>query len=194
MQLEDPTRHDLIRYLRKHSIKIAPPDQPFRLASGGTSTVFCDMKQTLLQPHGAYIVASLLLDTIGEYELRHTKIFDAVAGVVLGGCPIASAVSNVGFLERSLQLPVLYVRKEPKDHGTAKLIEGEVTQGMRVALLEDVTTTGGSAAGALVALRNAGAVVPVVFSVVDRSKGDAKHAFGQNGCDYQALCTLDELT
>lgn len=193
MKLEDPTSQHVAQLLRKYSIKIAPPDKPFKLASGGTSMVFCDVKQTLLQPDGSFAVSTHMLQLIHEFEVEHEITFDAVAGVVLGGCPIASGVSNFGFTQGA-RYSVLYVRKEAKDHGTEKLIEGEVQQGMRVALLEDVSTTGGSALKALEVLRKAGADVRAVFSVVDRSEGVAKDAFKNAHTNFRALFTLDDLT
>jgi orotate phosphoribosyltransferase len=82
---------------------------------------------------------------------------EAIAGVELGGCPLASAVSFTSFL-KGHPLPALYIRKTPKDHGTKKLIEGDksIRPGMPIALLEDVITTGGSTLKAAASLRNSG--------------------------------------
>jgi len=97
---------------------------------------------------------------------------DAVGGVELGGCPLASAVSLVSF-QRGAPLPALYVRKERKDHGSAKRIEGDkaLRPDLRVALLEDVVTTGGSSLKALEVLRDAGCEVAGIIALVDRQEG-----------------------
>lgn len=196
MQLKIQPQY-LKQLLRTHSIKIAPEGKPFKLASGGESMVFCDVKQTILQPEGAHAAAEMLIERIHDFEQEHETVIDAVAGVVLGGCAIASAVSNFGFV-LGRRLSVLYVRKEPKDHGTEKLIEGEVRPRMNVALLEDVSTTGGSALKALKVLEAAGAHVPLVLSIVDRSEGAAEKAFSLTALDpfveFDALFKLEELT
>lgn len=85
MQLKIQSQY-LKQLLRTHSIKIAPPDKPFKLASGGESLVFCDVKQTILQPEGARAAAEMLLERIHDFEQEHEMVIDAVAGVVLGGC------------------------------------------------------------------------------------------------------------
>lgn len=195
MQLKIQPQY-LKQLLRTHSIKFAPPDKPFKLASGGTSLVFCDVKQTILQPEGAHAAAEMLIERIHDFEQEHETVIDAVAGVVLGGCAIASAVSNFGYV-LGRRYSVLYVRKEPKDHGTEKLIEGEVRSRMNVALLEDVSTTGGSALKVMKVLEAAGANVPLVLSIVDRSGGAAAKAFSLSELnrmvEFDALYELDEL-
>lgn len=139
----------------------------------------------------------MLLEYIEAFEQEHETVIDAVAGVVLGGCAIASAVSNFGYV-LGRRYSVLYVRKEPKDHGTEKLIEGEVRPRMNVALLEDVSTTGGSALKAMKVLQDQGVSVPLVLSIVDRSDGKAAKAFSLaklgRMVEFQALYKLDELT
>ena len=140
------------------------------LASGKQSDFFIDCKQTVLTAKGHALVGSLLLKA-----LQHLPEHEAVAGVVLGGCPLASAVSLTSHLTgRPLQ--ALYVRKEAKDHGTKRLIEGGVQRGMRVAMVEDVITTGGSTLRAVETLRDAGVLVVGVDP-----RGPAAEARIQNG-------------
>ena len=97
---------------------------------------------------------------------------EAVGGVELGGCPLASAVSLVSF-QKGRPLPALYVRKAQKDHGTTKLIEGDksIRPGMPVVLLEDVVTTGGSSLRAVLSLKQAGVRVVGIVALVDRLEG-----------------------
>jgi orotate phosphoribosyltransferase len=100
---------------------------------------------------------------------------DAVGGVELGGCPLASAVSLVSF-QKGRPLPAFYVRKAQKDHGSKKLVEGDrsLRPGIRVALLEDVVTTGGSSLRAVESLREVGANVVGIAALVDRAEGGAE--------------------
>jgi orotate phosphoribosyltransferase len=140
------------------------------LASGRESDFFIDCKQTVLTAEGHALVGALLFRALDQ--LPHC---DAVAGVELGGCPLASAVSLVSF-QQGRSLPALYVRKQPKDHGTAKRVEGDkaLVPGMPVVLLEDVITTGGSSLRAVAALDDAGAKVVGIAALVDREEGGAE--------------------
>jgi orotate phosphoribosyltransferase len=106
--------------------------------------------------------------------LRDLPPCQAVAGVELGGCPLASAVSLVSF-QRGRHLAALYVRKEQKDHGSKRLVEGDrsITPGMPVVVLEDVITTGGSTLKAVDKLGQAGVKVVGVVALVDRLEGGA---------------------
>lgn len=137
------------------------------LASGRESDFFIDCKQTVLTAEGHALVGELMFDALAELGA-----VDAVGGVALGGCPLASAVSLVSF-QKGKPLPALYVRKERKDHGSAKRIEGDkaLRPGLVVALLEDVVTTGGSSLDALEVLREAGCQVAGIVALVDRLEG-----------------------
>ncbi len=143
------------------------------LASGRESDFFIDCKQTVLTAEGHALAGELMLELLDE--LGGPDAVDAVAGVELGGCPLASAVSLVSF-QRSRPLPALYVRKAQKDHGTQKLVEGDKSlfPGIRVVLLEDVITTGGSSLKAVEALRAVGAQVVGIVALVDREEGGAE--------------------
>jgi orotate phosphoribosyltransferase len=152
------------------------------LASGKESDFFVDCKQTILTAEGHALVGDLMFDA-----LQSLGPVDAVGGVELGGCPLASSVSLVSF-QKGSPLPALYVRKEQKDHGTAKRIEGDksLRPGLRVALLEDVVTTGGSSLKALQVLREAGCEVAGIIALVDRLEGGAE-AIAQAGVKLIAL-------
>ncbi|HSC88628.1 MAG TPA: orotate phosphoribosyltransferase [Polyangiaceae bacterium] len=140
------------------------------LASGRESDFFIDCKQTILTAEGHALVGELMFEALNE--LAGPGPVEAVGGVELGGCPLASAVSLVSF-QKGRPLPALYVRKERKDHGSAKRIEGDraLRPGLRVALLEDVVTTGGSSLKALDVLREAGCEVAGIVALVDRLEG-----------------------
>lgn len=156
-------RTRLIELLTEHSFE----RRRVTLASGKESDFFIDCKQTILTAEGHALVGELMFAALAELGP-----VDAIGGVELGGCPLASAVSLVSFQQKK-PLPALYVRKERKDHGSAKRIEGDkaLAPGLRVALLEDVVTTGGSSLKALDVLRDAGCEVAGIVALVDRLEG-----------------------
>lgn len=140
------------------------------LASGRESDFFIDCKQTMLTAEGHALIGELMFDLLAQLPEC-----EAVGGVELGGCPLASAVSLVSF-QRGRPLNALYVRKAKKDHGTTKLVEGDksLKPGLKVALLEDVVTTGGSSLKAVESLKEAGAQVVGIVALVDRLEGGAE--------------------
>jgi orotate phosphoribosyltransferase len=140
------------------------------LASGRESDFFIDCKQTMLTAEGHALVGELMFDLLSELPPC-----EAVGGVELGGCPLASAVSLISF-QRGKPLNALYVRKAKKDHGTTKLVEGDksLKPGLKLALLEDVVTTGGSSLKAVESLQAAGAQVVGIVALVDRLEGGAE--------------------
>jgi orotate phosphoribosyltransferase len=154
------------------------------LASGRESDFFIDCKQTVLTAEGHALVGALLCDALGQLP-KH----DAVAGVELGGCPLASAVALVSF-QRGAPLDAVYVRKDVKDHGSKRLLEGSSTlpAGARLVIVEDVVTTGGSTLKAAAKLRDAGYVVAGVAAVVDRLEG-GREAIEGDGLPLVALFT-----
>jgi len=137
------------------------------LASGRESDFFIDCKQAVLTAEGHALVGETMLDALGRLPSCA-----AVAGVELGGCPLASAVSLTSF-QRGAPVDAIYVRKDAKDHGSRRAIEGNsgLAAGSRVALLEDVVTTGGSTLKAAGKLADAGYEVVGVVALVDRLEG-----------------------
>jgi orotate phosphoribosyltransferase len=134
------------------------------LASGKESDFFIDCKQTVLSAEGHALTGALMFEALPPC--------DAVAGVELGGCPLASAVSLVSF-ERGAPKDAVYVRKEAKDHGSKRLLEGDahLAPRSRITIVEDVITTGGSTLKAVERLRAAGHEVVGVVALVDRLEG-----------------------
>ena len=158
------------------------------LASGRKSDFFVDCKQTVLTSEGHRLIGELMLETALSLGTCH-----AVAGVALGGCPLASAVSLTSRLHDK-DLPALYVRKAQKDHGSAKLIEGDraVFDGMSVVLLEDVITTGGSSLSAVSVLEGAKIQVRGIVALVDRLEG-GREAIEAAGYRLTALFTRNDF-
>jgi orotate phosphoribosyltransferase len=141
------------------------------LASGRESDFFIDCKQAVLTAEGHALVGRLMLDAIVAFAEKGAPAA-AVAGVELGGCPLASAVSLTSF-QAGTPLDAVYVRKESKDHGSRRLLEGDgrLAKGAAVALVEDVVTTGGSTLRAAEKLRDAGYAIAGVVALVDRLEG-----------------------
>lgn len=161
-----------------------------RLASGRTSTFYFNMKPTMLDPEGAYLIASLVLDAIAGDDI------ELVGGLEMGAVPIAAAVAAVSHAE-ARPVRAFFVRKQAKDHGTQSLIEGlakgETIAGRRVCVLEDVTTTGGSALKAVEALRTADAKIVRIVTVLDREEGAAE-SFRAAGLAFTPLLRLRDFT
>lgn len=185
-----PLKERVIQTIVDRSLTRAEDGKVFTLASGKTSTYYLDLKKTLLSAWGAYFVAALMLDTIKE---RSPNV-GALAGVALGGCPLVTAVSMrsafVGFNPGVYN--TLYVRKESKEHGTQSLIEGVHFPGMKVALLEDVVTSGVSSMKAVKTLIEAGLIVEHVYAVVDREDGGAE-LFASNNIPFTALLSIKDV-
>ena len=156
------------------------------LASGKESDFFIDCKQTVLTAEGHVLVGELMLDAIADLPAC-----DALAGVELGGCPLASAVSLTSHLrDPATAKDAVYVRKDAKEHGSKRVLEGDtrLAPGASLVILEDVTTTGGSTLKAVEKLRAAGYRVAGVVALVDRLEG-GREAIEAAGLPFVALYT-----
>ncbi len=155
----------------------------FVLSSGRESDFFIDCKPAVLLAEGHALVGPALVarirDALGSVS--------AVAGVELGGCPLASAVAYASWIDGD-PLDAVYIRKATKEHGTRKLLEGadHLDAGARLAIVEDTVTTGGSTLRAVQAVREAGFEVAGVIAVVDRLEGGAEAIRGA-GLRFSAL-------
>jgi len=162
------TRDILFNLLKKHSYR----EGDFTLSSGAKSKYYIDCKPALLTSAGHKAVAELIILALNRANI-HAGFY---AGVELGGLSLASAMA--GFSKDGTiydgERNALYVRKQAKEHGTGKLVEGWFYSGANVVLLEDVITTGESSIRALGALRAAGLVPVAVVAVVDRNEGGVK--------------------
>jgi len=159
----------------------------FRLASGREASFYLDAKQVVLDAHGAMLVGRAILERLRSLG----PLPDAVGGMSIGADPITSAVVTMAGVE-GLPLKGFMVRKEPKDHGTKKYVEGPVQPGQRVVIVEDVTTTGGSSLLAIDRVRDFGLVVERVVTVIDRLAG-AEAAFAARGIPLESLVTIRDL-
>ena len=133
----------------------------FTLTSGKKSNYYIDGKKITLSPEGAYQVGKAIFDELAEIGV------DAVGGVATGGYPMVTAVAVISHLE-GRPLPTFMVREVTKEHGTMRKIEGHLREGSRVAILEDVLTTGGSVSKVIEAVEDAKRTVVKVIALVDR--------------------------
>ncbi len=141
----------------------------FTLASGRTSDLYIDARLTTMSPDGLALIGPLALELLADSRWT----VDAVGGLTLGADPIAYAVAYASTMARGPGewVRAFTVRKQAKAHGTGQRIEGPFRPGDRVAVVEDVITTGGSALHAVDAVRAAGGTIVGVLAVVDREEG-----------------------
>jgi orotate phosphoribosyltransferase len=158
---------------------------PFKLASGATSDYYLDMKPTMFSAEGLSLIGDIVYGMV-----RDDRRVEAVGGLELGAVPIANAVSMRSLSERPVDAFV--VRKEAKDHGTSKKIDGNFRDTAHVVLLEDVTTSGGSLMQAVHAVRARGATVTKIITIVDRLEGAAEN-FRKEGIALEAVFTIRDL-
>jgi orotate phosphoribosyltransferase len=159
----------------------------FTLASGRQSSLYIDARLTTMSPEGLALVGPLALELLQSSGWN----VDAVGGLTLGADPVAYAIA---YASAGTPRPIraFTVRKEPKSHGTGRSIEGPFQAGDRVAIVEDVITTGGSALRAAQAVRDAGGSVTGVVALVDREEG-GREALEQAGLNVLPLATASEI-
>lgn len=158
----------------------------YTLASGLKSHYYIDSKQVIMNGDAAWKIGKLIWRIIEDHAYADIS---AVGGLEQGAIPIATAVVVQASFE-AVDLEGFYVRKKPKDHGSAELIAGRVRPGDNVLIVEDVATTGSSALQAIRAVEDVGAKVNMVVSVVDRLQGAAEVLHNYN---YLSLLTVEDL-
>lgn len=152
----------------------------FTLSSGRESDFYVDMKKAITDPEILSQVAKII-----SHIIRDDNI-DLVAGPALGAVPIATAVALHS------RIPMLMIRKAQKGYGTSKLIEGELKEGDRVIVVEDVTTTGNSLLKAVRAVQDNGGVVDRTFVIVDREEGAVEH-LKKEGVILEPLVSISDV-
>jgi orotate phosphoribosyltransferase len=160
-----------------------------KLASGRVSDFYFNLKPAMLDAEGAALLAQLTLDALAGENI------DYIGGLEMGAVPIAGAVAQLSFMTGA-PMQAFFVRKKPKEHGAKLSVEGlmpgETLAGKRVVIVEDVTTTGGSAMKAGEAARDAGAEIVFVLTIVDREEG-ATENFVALGLDFRAIYRASEF-
>lgn len=153
------------------------------LSSGGEADYYVDLRRVTLDGHAAPIVGRAMLDLTGDLD------YDAVGGLTLGADPIATAMLHASSA-RGRRLDAFVVRKSGKAHGLQRRIEGPDVKGRRVLAVEDTSTTGNSVLDAVEALREAGAQVVGVATIVERGAVERVTAAG---LEYRSVFTIEDL-
>jgi len=179
----DLMRNALYRLVRERAFEVGE----FVLSSGKKSNFYFDGKQVTLHPEGAYLLARIIIE-----KIKNERI-DALGGLTIGADPIVGAVAAVAHLEGLHDLKLFIVRKEPKQHGTCRWIEGpELKPGDRVVVVEDVITTGTSVLRAVNLVKEKGCDVVKVIALVDRMEGGTETLRGL-GIAVDAVFTIKDF-
>jgi len=157
----------------------------FTLASGMKSDFYVDARVTTLDPEGATLCGSIFLEMLKAFEV------DAVGGYSIGADPIVTAIAVLSH-QRGQPLPAFIIRKEEKSYGTRKAIEGNFPPGARVAIFDDVVTSGGSILRGASQVESQGRSVAVVMAVIDRQEGGSEK-IESAGYKFQAIFTKEDL-
>jgi len=158
----------------------------FILSSGKESNFYLDGRIITMTPEGVYLVASIILEWIKGADIQ------ALGGPTLGADPIVGAVAALSHIQQ-IPLKAFIVRKQAKEHGTQRQIEGPALKpGERVVIVDDVATTGKSLVEAKAALDKIGVIVDRAIVIVDRNDG-AKENLEATGCKLQAIFNIKEL-
>lgn len=159
----------------------------FTLSSGESSSYYVDARPSTMSAEGQYLLGRLVHRLVVDEELRP----DVVGGLTMGADPVAYAVAHTSWTSEP-RIDAFSVRKEAKEHGTGRRIEGSEVSGRRAVVVEDTVTTGGSALDAAAAVEAGGGEVVAVVAVVDREEGGRKRV-EEAGYPFFALFTAADL-
>jgi orotate phosphoribosyltransferase len=174
-------KHALIELVRELALQTGQ----FKLASGKMSNYYLDCRKVTLDSRGANLIADGMLQLMGE------RLPDAVGGMAIGADPITAAIITLAGRE-GRALKGFIVRKEAKQHGTGRDVEGPVRPGDTAYIVEDVVTTGGSSLAAIEKAEAFGLKILGVLAVIDRLEGGAE-TLSQRGYSLQALLTIRDF-
>jgi orotate phosphoribosyltransferase len=168
--------------LKIGAIKLRP-QEPFKWASGWNSPIYCDNRLSLSFPE----VRTDIKNDIAYVIRKHFKDAEAIAGVATAGIPQGALVAD------TMSLPLIYVRPKPKDHGMGNLIEGKITAGQKVVVIEDLISTGGSSLKAVEALKDAGFTVLGMVAIFTYGFKIAEDNFKNAGVELISLSNYEAL-
>jgi orotate phosphoribosyltransferase len=168
--------------LKIKAVKLSPRD-PFTWASGIKSPIYCDNRITLSYPEIRTFIRQHFVKSIEQNGFQP----EAIAGVATGG------IAHGALVAQELGLPFAYVRSGKKEHGLSNQIEGELRQGQRIVVVEDLISTGGSSLGAVHALREAGCNVKGMVAIFTYNLPKADKAFKDTDCALITLTDYDHL-
>jgi len=159
------------------------PKEPFTWASGIKSPIYCDNRITLSYPEIRTFIRQHFVRAIEENHFEP----EAISGVATGG------IAQGALVAQELGLPFSYVRTEKKEHGLHNRIEGEVRDGQRIVIIEDLISTGGSSLGAVSTLKEAGCNIKGMLAIFTYNLPKAETAFKEAGCMLVTLTDYDHL-
>jgi len=175
----EQTKNELLKYIFYYSFQRGK----FKLSSGKISDFYLDVKQTTLDPKGSLLIAKLLVNEIIE------SAADSIGGLMIGADPIVGSVITLGILQ-DYYIRGFIVRKEEKEHGLKRRIEGKIRKKDHVLIVEDVATTGGSTLKAVQAVEELDCKVIKIVPIVDRNEG-SRELF--KDYDYDPLIKIEEI-
>lgn len=181
------TRDNLKEFLDTSSLRVEP-EPTIRLASGIMSRYYVDCKKALSYPEARQWIGELVVEMLGE----QIESIQGVGGLELGAVPVSIAVSDVIYQRTGKRVPTFIVRKQSKEHGTRRIIEGPLQAGDHVLVVDDVITTGDSTRQAILKCREAGLVVERAIAIIDRLEGRNEPVIA-DGIKLESLITLQEL-
>lgn len=168
--------------LKVEAVKLRP-DQPFKWSSGWNSPIYCDNRIALSFPEERSYIKSQLAAALKKFFPNA----EAIAGVATAGIPQGALIADV------LNLPFIYVRPKPKDHGMENLIEGKITKNQNVVVVEDLISTGGSSLKACEALKDAGFKIEGMVAIFNYGFKVAEDNFKTAGVKLTCLSNYSEL-
>lgn len=168
--------------LQSKAIKLSP-STPFTWASGWKSPIYCDNRKTLAFSD----IRTLICNRFVELIQKQFRDAEVIAGVATG------AIAQGALVADRMELPFAYVRSAPKSHGLENLIEGQVSAGQKVVVVEDLISTGGSSLAAVDALRKAGCEVLGMVAIFTYGFPAAEKRFSEAGCRLFTLTDYTEL-
>ena len=167
--------------LQIKAIKLSPQN-PFTWASGIKSPIYCDNRIVLSHPTARNIVKEALVKKASQFGE-----FDVIAGVATAGIPHGALLAD------AMNMPFIYVRSKPTEHGRQNLIEGEIKGGERVLVIEDLISTGGSSVKAIESVREAGCEVVGALAIFSYGFEKAKRTFDAANCKFDTLSNYDAM-
>jgi len=171
----------LLDLIKKHALALGK----FTLSSGKESNYYLDERVVTLSAEGAYLTAKIMLDMLKDVE------FDAIGGMTLAADPIVGAVITMSYTNEK-PINGFIVRKEPKSHGMGKQIEGPISPGLKVVIVDGTMTTGGSILRAIDAVEKEGCKVVKVIVLIDRLEG-GRDELQNRGYEFVSIFTKGDL-
>jgi orotate phosphoribosyltransferase len=182
--MADDIKERLIKLLLEKSFRYSE-EATIKLASGKMSNYYIDCRKTTYSPEGQYLVGNIIFEMIKDLKI------DAIGGLTMGADPISCSVAFASHTHKN-DIGSFAIRKERKEHGMQKQVEGDVKEGDRVVIIDDVITTGGSTVKAIEAAKREGLDIVKVIVLVDREEG-GKEKILEHVSEVEAVCTKSEL-